>query len=79
MDTTRKRHICCSKIERVINSARVQFLGNNQANLERMAILELYWCKGIGSETLLFLDAVLKYKQVQQVITNAQLEIVPVY
>jgi predicted GNAT family N-acyltransferase len=65
--------------ERVIGSARVQFLGHNQAKLERMAVLNRYRRKGIGREMLLFLDAVWKDRRVQQVIIHAQLEVVPFY
>jgi predicted GNAT family N-acyltransferase len=65
--------------KRVIGSARIQFLSNNQAKLERMAILKRYRRKGIGRKMLLFLDAVWKDKQVQQVIIHAQLEVVPFY
>jgi predicted GNAT family N-acyltransferase len=72
-------HMVVKDGERVIGSARVQFLANNQAKLERMAILKRYRRKGIGREMLLFLDAILKDKQVQQVIIHAQLEVVPFY
>jgi predicted GNAT family N-acyltransferase len=72
-------HMVVKDGERVIGTARVQFLANNQAKLERMAILKRYRRKGIGKEILLFLDAVLKDKQVQQVIIHAQLEVVPFY
>jgi predicted GNAT family N-acyltransferase len=72
-------HMVVKDGERVIGSARVQFLANNQAKLERMAILKHYRRKGIGREMLLFLDAVWKDKQVQQVIIHAQLEVVPFY
>lgn len=72
-------HMVVKDGERVIGSARVQFLAGNQAKLERMAILERYRRKGIGKEMLLFLDAVWKDKQVQQVIIHAQLEVVPFY
>jgi len=65
--------------ERVIGSARVQFLTDNQAKLERMAILKHYRRKGIGKEMLLFLDTVWKDEQIQQVIIHAQLEVVPFY
>jgi len=65
--------------ERVIGSARVKFLAGNQAKLERMAVLKHYRRKGIGKEMLLFLDGVLKDKQVKQVIIHAQLEVVPFY
>jgi len=73
------QHMVVKDGERVIGTARVQFLTDNQAKLERMAILERYRRKGIGKEMLLFLDAVWKDKQVQQVIIHAQLEVVPFY
>jgi predicted GNAT family N-acyltransferase len=72
-------HIVVEDGERVIGSARVRFLADNQAKLERMAILKRYRRKGIGREMLLFLDTVWKDKQVQQVIIHAQLEVVPFY
>jgi predicted GNAT family N-acyltransferase len=72
-------HMVVKDGERVIGSARVQFLADNQAKLERMAVLERYRRKGIGREMLQFLDAVWKDKQVQQVIIHAQLEVVPFY
>jgi len=72
-------HMVVKDGERVIGSARVQFLADNQAKLERMAILRRYRRKGIGKEMLLFLDAVWKDKKVQQVIIHAQLEVVPFY
>jgi predicted GNAT family N-acyltransferase len=72
-------HIVVKDGQRVIGSARVQFLTDNQAKLERMAILEHYRRKGIGREMLLFLDTLWKDRQVQQVIIHAQLEVVPFY
>jgi predicted GNAT family N-acyltransferase len=72
-------HVVVKVGEKVIGSARVQFLTDNQAKLERMAILQHYRRKGIGKEMLLFLDAVWKDKQMQRVIIHAQLEVVPFY
>jgi predicted GNAT family N-acyltransferase len=72
-------HMVVKDGKRVIGSARVQFLTDNQAKLERMAILKRYRRQGIGKEMLLFLDAVWKNKQVQQVIIHAQFEVVPFY
>jgi predicted GNAT family N-acyltransferase len=72
-------HMVVKDGEIVIGSARVQFLTGNQAKLERMAILKRYRRKGIGGEMLLFLDAVWKDRQVQQIIIHAQLEVVPFY
>jgi len=72
-------HMVVKDGERVIGSARVQFLADSQAKLERMAILKRYRRKGIGREMLLFLDTIWKDKQVQQVIIHAQLEVIPFY
>jgi predicted GNAT family N-acyltransferase len=72
-------HMVVKDREKVIGSARVQFLTDNQAKLERMAILKHYRRKGIGKEMLLFLDTVWKDKQMQQVIIHAQLEVVSFY
>ena len=72
-------HIVVKDGEKVIGSARVQFLADNQAKLERMAILKRYRRRGIGRDMLLFLDAVWKDKQVQQVIIHTQFEVVPFY
>jgi len=72
-------HMVVKDGERVIGSARVQFLADNQAKLERMAILKRYRRKGIGKGMLLFLDTVWKDRQVQQVIIHAQLEVAPFY
>jgi len=72
-------HMVVKDGEKVIGSARVRFLTDNRSKLERMAILKRYRRKGIGREMLLFLDAVWKDKQVQQVIIHAQLEVVPFY
>jgi len=72
-------HMVVKDGERTIGSARVRFLTDNQAKLERMAVLKRYRHKGIGREMLLFLDAVWKDKQMQQVIIHAQLEVVPFY
>jgi predicted GNAT family N-acyltransferase len=72
-------HVVVKDGQRVIGSARVQFVAGNQAKLERMAILRPYRGKGIGKEMLLFLDTVLKDRQVQRMIIHAQLEVVPFY
>ena len=72
-------HVVVKDVESAIGSARVRFLGDKQAKLERMAVSKHYRRKGIGREMLLFLDTVWKDKQVQQVIIHAQLEIVPFY
>jgi predicted GNAT family N-acyltransferase len=72
-------HMVVKNRARVIGSARVQFLADNQAKLERMAILNRYRHKGIGREMLLFSDAVWNDRRVRQVVIHAQLEVVPFY
>ena len=72
-------HVVVKSGEKVIGSARVQFVTDNQAKLERMAILKHCRRKGIGREMLLFLDAVWWGKKVQQVVIRAQLEVIPFY
>jgi len=72
-------HMVVKDRDRVMGSARVRFLADNQAKLERMAVLKRYRGKGIGREMLLFLNEIWKDRQVQQVIIHAQLEVVSFY
>jgi predicted GNAT family N-acyltransferase len=72
-------HVVVKDGQKVIGTARVQFLTDNQAKLERMAVLKHYRRKGIGKEMLLFLDAVWKDNKVQQVIIHAQFKVVSFY
>lgn len=72
-------HVLVKDIKRVIGTARVQFLTDNQTKLERMAVLKHYRGKGIGREMLRFLDTVWKYKRIQQAIIHVQFEVVPFY
>jgi predicted GNAT family N-acyltransferase len=72
-------HMVVKDGARIIGTARVRFLGDNQAKLERMAILKPYRRKGIGREMVQFLDGVWKDRQVRRVIIHAQLEVVPFY
>lgn len=72
-------HVVVKNEEEVIGSARVRFLANSQAKLERMAILKHYRRKGIGREMLRFLDSVLKDRHVPEITIHAQLEVAPFY
>lgn len=65
-------HLVVRDGERAIGTARVRFLGNNQAKLERMAIARAFRHKGIGRGIIDFLDEELRGKQVQQVVIHAQ-------
>lgn len=57
---------------RIIGTARVRFLGNNQAKLERMAVAKAFRNRGIGRGIIGFLDEELRGKQVQQLVIHAQ-------
>jgi predicted GNAT family N-acyltransferase len=59
-------HVVVEDGEKVIGSARVQFLAHNQAKLERMAVLKRHRRKSIGREMLPFLDTIWKGKRVQR-------------
>jgi predicted GNAT family N-acyltransferase len=65
--------------ERVIGTARVLFLSNNQAKLERMAILKPFRRKGIGRRIIYYLIKELNNKRVEQVVLHAQYAVVAFY
>jgi predicted GNAT family N-acyltransferase len=65
-------HVVVKEGGQIIGTARIRFLGNNQAKLERMAVAKAFRHKGIGRGIIAFLDEELKGKQVQQVIIHAQ-------
>jgi predicted GNAT family N-acyltransferase len=65
-------HVVVKDRERIIGTARVRFLGNNEAKLERMAVAKAFRRKGIGRGIIAFLDEELRKKQVQQLVIHAQ-------
>ena len=72
-------HMVVKDGERVIGTARVLFLANNQAKIERMAILKPFRHKGIGSGIISFLNEELRNRQVAQVVLHAQYAVVDFY
>jgi len=72
-------HIVVKDGERVIGTARVLFLDDNQAKLERMAILKPFRSKGIGKRIISFLKGELASRQVEQVVLHAQYGVVAFY
>jgi predicted GNAT family N-acyltransferase len=56
----------------VVGTARVRFLNAKQAKLERMAVLDGFRRKGIGSGITAFLIEELSNRQVDQVVLHAQ-------
>lgn len=65
-------HIVAKEGDRVIGTARVLFLGNNHAKIERMAILKPFRRKGIGTKIMTLLNEELKNRQVKQAVLHAQ-------
>ena len=63
----------------VVGTARVRFLNAKQAKLERMAVLDGFRRKGIGSGITAFLIEELSNRQVEQVVLHAQYEVTPFY
>ena len=65
--------------DRVIGTARVQFLSTGVAKIERMAILQPFRLRGIGGRIISFLSEELRNRQVEQVILHAQYSVVDFY
>ncbi len=72
-------HMVVMDGERAIGTARVLFLSNNQAKLERMAILKPFRRRGIGRRVICYLIEELSKKQVGQVVLHAQYAVVAFY
>jgi predicted GNAT family N-acyltransferase len=72
-------HIVVKDGERVIGTARVLFLADNQAKLERMAVTKAFRHKGIGRGMISFLNEELGKKQVEQVVLHAQHGVIEFY
>ena len=65
-------HMVVKDGQRVIGTARVRFLADGQAKLERMAVLKPLRRRGIGREIIAFLNEELRNRQIEQVILHAQ-------
>ena len=72
-------HTVAKDGERVVGTARILFLNNRQAKLERMAILKPFRRKGIGSRIIAFLNEELRNREVKRVVLHAQLPVVAFY
>ena len=72
-------HMVVKDGDRVIGTARVLFLDTGLAKLERMAILQPFRDKGIGSKIVSFLIEELRNRQVEQVVLHAQYPVVAFY
>ena len=65
-------HMVVKEGDSVIGTARVLFLTNNQAKIERMAVLEPFRHRGIGRGIISFLSEELKKRAIEQVVLHAQ-------
>jgi len=72
-------HMVVKDGQRVIGTARVLLLADNQAKLERMAVLKPFRHKGIGRGIVSFLNKELRKRQLEQVVLHAQYTVVAFY
>lgn len=72
-------HIIARDGEQVIGTARVRFVADKQAKLERMAVLKSFRGKGVGRGIMSFLIEELKRRQVAKVILHAQHDAIGFY
>lgn len=72
-------HVVVKDGERIVGTARVQFLPNNQAKLERMAVPKTLRHKGIGRSIIAFLNEELKNRKVKQIVVHAQEGVIGFY
>jgi len=72
-------HMVVKERDKVIGTARVLFLADNQAKLERMAILKPFRRRGIGRRIISFVIEELRNRQIKQVALHAQYPVVVFY
>jgi len=72
-------HMVVKDRGKVIATARVRFLSDKQAKIERMAILKPFRRRGIGRGIISFLNEQLSNRQVDQLILHAQYSVVAFY
>jgi predicted GNAT family N-acyltransferase len=67
------------KDDEIIGTARVRFLGEDKAKIERMAVLKPFRRRGIGSGMMSFLASELKERYIKHVVLHAQYVVIPFY
>ena len=75
----RALHVVARDGNRAIGTARVRFLGLNQAKVERMAVLEPFRRKGTGSAILSFLKSELRSRGIEHLVLHAQVSVTGFY
>lgn len=72
-------HMVVMDRQRIIGTARIRFLANHQAKLERMAILKPLRRGGIGRGIVSFLNNELKKSGVKRIVLHAQYPVIDFY
>ena len=78
-DDKKALHMVVREGDRVIGTARVLFLTIDLAKIERMAILEPFRRRGIGSRIISFLEEELRNRQIEQTVLHAQYKVIDFY
>ncbi len=72
-------HVITRDGDIVVGTARVRFPTNNQAKIERMAVLEPFRRKGIGSAILSFVKQELRNRGIEHAVLHAQTTVTEFY
>ena len=72
-------HVLVRDSEQVVAAARVRFIGDGQAKLERMAVLPQFRRMGIGRGMVSLLGLELAGRQVRELVLHAQHDAVAFY
>ena len=72
-------HVIARDGDIIVGTARVRFPAPNQAKIERMAVLEPFRRKGIGSAILSFVKQELRNKGIEHVALHAQTTVTGFY
>ena len=72
-------HMVVKDGDRVIGTARVLFPSDDLAKIERMAVLDPFRRRGIGSRIISFLIEELRNRQIEEAVLHAQYQVVAFY
>ena len=72
-------HMVVKEGGRVVGTARVMFMDDNKAKVERAAILKPFRRRGIGRNMISFLLEQLRSRKVKQVVLHAQYSVIDFY
>ena len=76
---SREKDVVVKNRDIVIGAARVVFLDNDTAKIERMAVLKSFRGRGVGKGIILFLDEELKRMKVTNILLHAQYQVIDFY